>query len=62
MSDNCRRVYFQNLLIAHADKDRLAAIQTTRVNADLSAREEPAHGQYFQASLAVPLLFTLQSH
>jgi hypothetical protein len=44
MADNGRRVHFQNLLIAHADQNRLAAIQTTRVNANLSAGEEPAHG------------------
>ena len=62
MADNRRGFYFQNLLIAHPDQDRLAAIQTTRVNANLSIREEPTHGQHFQSSLTIPFLFALHSY
>ena len=44
MTDGRRWVHFQNLLVPHADEDRFSAIQATRVDADLSAGKEPAHG------------------
>jgi hypothetical protein len=37
-------VYFQYLLVPHADEDWFSAVQATRIDADLSAGKEPAHG------------------
>ena len=62
MSYGRRRIDFQDLLVTHADEDGLPAIQATGVDTDLSAREEPAHGQHFDSSLPVPLLFPLYGH
>ena len=53
---------FEDLFITHADEDGFPTIQATSVYADLRAREEPAHGQHFETSLAVPLLFPLDRH
>ena len=53
---------FEDLLVTHADADGLPTIQATGVDMDLRTREEPAHGQHFDSSLAVPLLVPLYSH
>ena len=47
---------FQDLLVAHTQSDRSTAIETFRIDHDLSSRKEPAHGQRLHPSLAVPLL------
>jgi hypothetical protein len=39
-----RWIDFQDMLVPHADEDRLPTIQAMGVNTDLSTREEPAHG------------------
>jgi hypothetical protein len=44
MADSRRWIYFQYLLVAHADEERFSAIQAMRVDADLGAGKEPAHG------------------
>ena len=62
MSHGRRWIDFQDMLVPHADEDGLPAIQTMGVNTDLGTREEPAHGQRFESSLAVPLLVPLYSH
>ncbi len=53
---------FEDLLVAHADVDGLPAIQATAVDMDLCTRKKPAHGQHFNSSLSVPLLFPLDRH
>ena len=62
MSHGRRWIDFQDILVPHADEDRLPTIQATGVDTDLSTREKPAHGQHFDSSLAVPLLVPLYSH
>jgi len=62
MSYGRRWINFQNIPVTHADEDGLPTIQATSVDTDLSTREEPAHGQHFESSLAVPLLVPLYSH
>jgi hypothetical protein len=37
-------VHFQDLVVLHADDDRLPAVQAAGVESDLGAREKPAHG------------------
>jgi len=62
VSYSCRWIDFENLLVTHADENGFPAIQAMSVNADLGNREEPAHGQRFESSLSVPLLFPFYSH
>ena len=62
MSHGRRWIDFQDMLVPHADDDRLSTIQATGVDTDLTTREKPAHGQHFDSSLAVPLLVPLYSH
>ena len=62
MSYGCWRSDFDDLLVTHADADGLPTIQATGVDMDLCTREKPAHGQHFESSLAVPLLFPLDRH
>ncbi len=54
MSHGRRWIDFQDMLVPHTDTDGLPRIQATGVNTDLSTRKEPAHGQRFDSSLAVP--------
>jgi hypothetical protein len=44
MADSGGWVCFQYLLVPHADEDWFAAVQAMRIDADLSAGKEPAHG------------------
>ena len=44
MSHRRRWIDFQDFLVPHTDEDGLPTIQATRVDTDLSTREEPAHG------------------
>ena len=44
VADSCRWIYFQNFLIPHADENRISAIKAARVNSNLRAEKEPAHG------------------
>jgi hypothetical protein len=60
--DGRRRIDFQDILVPHPDKDGSPTIQAVSVDADLSARKEPAHGQHFDSSLTVPLLVPFNSH
>lgn len=53
---------FEDLFVTHADADRLPTIEAMGIDTNLSTGEEPAHGQRFEASLAVPLLFPLDRH
>ncbi len=62
MPDGPGRVNFQDLFIAHADDDRVAAIEAGGIDADFLAGEKPAHGQRFKPSLAVPLLDAIDAH
>src|SRR5262245_48926395 len=62
MSHGRRWIDFQDILVTHADENGLPTIQATGVDTDLSTREEPAHGQHFEPSLAVPILVPLYSH
>ena len=62
MSHGRRRIDFQDMLVPHADDDGLPTIEATGVDTDLRTGEEPAHGQRFEPSLAVPLLLTLDGH
>jgi hypothetical protein len=62
MSYSRRRVNFQDLLVTHPYEDGFTTIQTPSVDTDLRTREEPAHGQRFESSLAVPLLFPPYGH
>ena len=62
MSHGRRWIDLQDMLVPHADHDGLPTIQAMGVNTDLSTREKPAHGQRFQASLAVPLLVAVDRH
>lgn len=57
-----RGVDLHYFFIPHANEDGLAAIETASVDADLDAGEEPAHGQRFNASLAVPPLISPYCH
>ena len=57
-----RRIDLQNIFVFHADPDGFSAIQAPRVDTDLRFRKEPAHGQRFKSSLAVPLLFPGDGH
>ena len=62
MSYGRRRIDFQDLLVTHADKDGFTTIQTTRVDTDFFTGEEPAHGQHFESSLAIPLLLPVDRY
>src|SRR5262244_4510607 len=62
MSHGRRWIDFQDILVTHADENGLPTIQATGVDTDLSTREEPAHGQHFEPSLAEPILAPLYSH
>jgi len=62
MSYGRRWIDFEDLFITHADEDGLTTIQAASVDTDLRTREEPAHGQHFETSLAVPLLVPLYRH
>jgi hypothetical protein len=44
------------------DEDGLPTIQATGIDTDLRTREKPAHGQHFDPSLSVPLLFPLDRY
>ena len=44
MSHRRRWIDFQDFLVPHTDEDGLPTIQATRLDTDLSSREEPAHG------------------
>ncbi len=56
VADNSLRIDFENSIISHPQENWLPTIQATRIYAYLGAGKKPAHGQRFQASLAVPLL------
>lgn len=58
MSYGRRRVDLQDFIVSHADENRLPAIKTPCIDSHLFSGEEPAHGQRFEPSLAVPLLLT----
>jgi len=62
VSHGRRWIDFEDILVTHADEDGLPTIQATSVDTDLSTREEPAHGQHFDSSLSVPLLFPLDRY
>ena len=55
-------IYFEDIIVPHADKDGFPAIQAAGVDTNLRTGEEPAHGQRFEPSLAVPLLFPIDCH
>jgi len=57
-----RWIDFQDVVVPHADKDRLSTIQATGIDTNLSTREKPAHGQHLDPSLAVPLLLPVYGH
>ncbi len=59
VSDKGLRFKLQNVIIPHPNKNRLSAVETMGIYADLGTGEKPAHGQRFQASLTVPLLLSL---
>lgn len=62
VADDGLAVRFQYIVVLHVDKDWLTAIKTTRLDSDFFAKEKPAHGQRFQPSLSVPLLFVCYRH
>jgi hypothetical protein len=62
MSYGRRWIDFDDLLVTHSDVDGLPTIQATGVDMDLRTREKPAHGQHFDSSLSVPLLFPLDRY
>ena len=62
VSHGRRWIDFQDMLVPHANEDGLPTIQAIGFDTDLSTREEPAHGQHFDSSLSVPLLFPLDRY
>jgi len=62
VSYGCWWIDFEDLLVTHADADGLPAIQAMGIDMDLRTREKPAHGQHFESSLTVPLLFPIDRH
>ena len=62
MSHGRRWIDFQDILVPHADDDGFPTIKATGVYTDLGTGKKPAHGQRFESSLAVPLLFPFDGH
>ncbi len=62
MPNDCGGINLHNDMVPHPDLKWLATIQATTVNTDLHPREQPAHGQRFQASLGEPLHFARYCH
>ena len=62
MTNRLRRIHLQDLFVAHAYDNGLTAVETCGVDANFLTGEQPAHGQRFEPSLAVPFLFAIHTH
>ena len=61
MSDGGIGSDLDNVRVPHADTDAIARFHAAGVDRDFLTREELAHGQRFDPSLAVPFLDSLDA-
>jgi hypothetical protein len=59
VADSLLRADFENFRTSHPHTDTVSAMQTPGVDFDFLTGEKMAHGQRFEASLAIPFLYAV---